>query len=484
MYQEVSVKSLQRCFFHLSTSCFLDYLTQKAPGEPLVASCEEVRIFLKSPLPGSTIKLIETECRGNTVPKKGLIEQFFRNWPPACAGQHSEAKNMKDVFIVEALRTPFGSLGGELADLSAPHLAAKVVEALVDRSAIEAAAIDEAIIGQVLSGGCGQAPARQAMRLAKVPDSTAAMTINKVCGSGLKAIMLGAGSIALGQADLVVAGGMESMSQAPHALPGARSGYRLGGGELIDLMIHDGLRDPYSGRHMGEITETWIETHALTREDQDAYAERSYRRAQKAVTEGVFAQEIVPLKKSSKKGETTVETDEEPFKVDFNRIATLRPVFRKDGTITAANASTINDGAALALLAGAEAVRTSGLRPKARIVAAATNSLHPDLFAEAPVDAIRRSVERAGLKISEIDLFEINEAFSAVPLVALKKLDLDPEKVNVHGGAVSIGHPIGASGGRLLVTLINQLQRTKGRYGLATLCIGGGEAVAVVIERL
>jgi acetyl-CoA C-acetyltransferase len=389
-----------------------------------------------------------------------------------------------DVFIIAARRTPFGSLGGQLSDLSAPQLAAPVINTLLADAGLPPEAVEEVIIGQVLSGGCGQAPARQAMRLAGLPDRVAALTINKVCGSGLKAVMLGAGSIALGDAGVVIAGGMESMSRAPHALLQARSGYRLGGGELVDLLLHDGLIDPYSGRHMGEITETWIARHNLSRDEQDAYTLGSYQRAQTAVRDGRFREELAPVLKKERKGEVLVEQDEEPFKVDFDRLATLKPAFRKDGTITAGNASTINDGAALALLAGGAAVKAHGLKPQARLVAVATESTDPALFAEAPVAAIRKVLARAGLQLADIDLIEINEAFAAVPLVAIKQLGLDPQRVNVNGGAVAIGHPIGASGGRLLATLVRELRARKARYGLATLCIGGGEAVAVVVERL
>lgn len=391
---------------------------------------------------------------------------------------------METIFLLEALRTPFGSLSGQLAEVPAPRLAAEVIKGLLERTGLPPEAVEEVIIGQVLSGGSGQAPARQAMREAGVPDSTPAMTINKVCGSGLKAVMLAAGSILLGEAAVVAAGGMESMSRAPHALPGARGGYRLGGGEVIDLLLHDGLIDPHSGRHMGEITEAWIERQGISREEQDAFAERSYRLAQAAVNEGTFADELVAVVKKGGRQEVIVDQDEEPFKVDFARLPSLRSVFRPNGTITAGNASTINDGAALVLLAGEEGVRRHGLRPKARLVSTATQSTDPALFAEAPVEAIRRAVRKAGLRLADIDLFEINEAFSAVALAAIRQLDLDPERVNVNGGAVAIGHPIGASGGRLAATLVRELRRRRARYGLATLCIGGGEAVAVVFESL
>jgi acetyl-CoA C-acetyltransferase len=389
-----------------------------------------------------------------------------------------------EVYLIESLRTPQGSLGGTLADVAAPQLGAAVIRGLVERSTLPAEAVDEVIIGQVLAGGAGQAPARQAMRAAGLPDAIPALTINKVCGSGLKAIMLGTGSIRLGDAHIVIAGGMENMSQAPFLLKQARYGYRMGSGELLDLMIHDGLQDPYSGKHMGIIAEATTEKHSLSREEQDAFAVRSYQKAQAAVKGGLFRDEIVPVVKKTRTGEEVVSDDEEPFKVDFDKLATLRPVFKKDGTITAGNASTINDGAALTLLAGAEAVKQYGLTPRARLVASASNSLHPDRFAEAPVGAIEKVLARAGLKSSDIDLFEINEAFAAVTLLAIKTLGLDPDRVNVNGGACAIGHPLGASGGRLVATLVRELRRRNGRYGLATLCIGGGEAVAAIFERV
>ncbi len=391
---------------------------------------------------------------------------------------------MRDVFVIEALRTPFGSFGGTLAEVPAPELAAQVIRELLLRSTLPGAELSEVIIGQVLQGGSAQAPARQAMRLAGLPDSVHAMTINKVCGSGLKAMMLGADAVRLGESELVVAGGMESMSLAPYALPGARFGQRLGNGIMVDLMIHDGLQDPYSGRHMGEITEAWIEGHGLTREEQDLYAARSYRLAQAAVKEGTFREELVPVVKKGRKGEVVVAEDEEPFKGDIEKLSSLRPAFRKEGTITAGNASTINDGAALALLSGPEGVKKFSLKPRARLLASATHSIAPELFAEAPVEAIRKCAARAGLKLSEVGLFEINEAFSSVPLLAVRQLGVDPERVNVNGGAVALGHPIGASGGRLAATLIREMHRRGERYGIASLCIGGGEAVAALFERV
>ncbi|MSM38858.1 MAG: acetyl-CoA C-acyltransferase [Geobacter sp.] len=391
---------------------------------------------------------------------------------------------MNDVYVVEALRTPFGSLAGALADVAAPQLAATVMKGLLARSGLAAEAVDEVIVGQVLAGGCGQAPARQAMRLAGIPDATHALTINKVCGSGLKALMLGAGSLMLGDSRVVIAGGMESMSQAPYALNKARRGYRLGHDRIFDLMILDGLQDPDNGRLMGEIGEESALRHGLTRAEQDEYALRSYLLARKAMQEVVFAEEIVPVAIPDKAGSRVVEADEEPFKADLERLPLLKPAFRQEGTITAGNASTIGDGAALALLTDEAGLTSFNLRPKARIVAAASESRHPDRFPEAPEGAIRKVCAKAGLPLDAIDLFEINEAFAAVALIAIRTLGLDPDRVNVNGGAIALGHPIGASGGRLAATVIRELHRRQARYGLASLCIGGGEAVAMIFERV
>jgi acetyl-CoA C-acetyltransferase len=391
---------------------------------------------------------------------------------------------MENVYVVEALRTPFGSFGGSLADVPAPKLASTVISALLEKSGLNGESVNQFIAGQVLSGGAGQAPARQAMRFAGLPDTIPALTINKVCGSGLKAMMLGADAIRLGDASVVIAGGMENMSLAPYTLPAARFGMRMGTAQVLDLMIHDALTDPYSGRHMGEIAEARIAFHALSREEQDAYAADSYRRAQKALQEGLFKNETVSVIKSSRKGDVIVDADEEPFRGDVSKFGALRPVFAKDGTITAGNASTINDGAAFALLAGETAALRLKLKPKARLVAYATNSLHPDEFPDAPVGAIERACTKAGLKPSDIGLWEINEAFAAVTMIAIKELGLDRERVNVNGGACAIGHPVGASGARLVATLVAEMQRRGERYGLATLCIGGGEAVAAIFERV
>jgi len=391
---------------------------------------------------------------------------------------------MKDIYVVESLRTPFGSFGGVLSDIEAPQLGGTVMKMLMERADLDPAAVSEVIIGQVLAGGVGQAPARQAMRHAGLPDSIHALTINKVCGSGLKAIMLGAGSISLGDSEVVIAGGMENMSLAPFILKKARYGYRMGHGELIDLMVYDGLQDPYSGKHMGEIADAAALRHGFNREAQDEYAIRSFQLAQKAVKEGIFKDEIVQVVKKTKKGEEVITDDEGPFKVDFEKLKQLRPAFTKEGTVTAGNASSINDGAALTLLAGEAALKKYSLTPRARLAAYSTWSLPPDMFPDAPIGAIESVCIRAGITIADIDLFEINEAFSAVVMIAVKQLGLDMERVNVNGGAVALGHPIGASGGRLAATLVREMNRRQVRYGLATLCIGGGEAVAAIFERI
>jgi acetyl-CoA C-acetyltransferase len=391
---------------------------------------------------------------------------------------------MSDVFIIEALRTPFGSFGGTLADVPAPQLAATVVKELLVRTGVAPEQVGQFIAGHVIQGGVGQAPARQAMRSAGIPDDTPALTINKVCGSGLKAIMLGADSIRLGDDELVIAGGMENMSLSPYCLPKARYGMRMGNAEAVDLLIHDALRDPYTGRHMGEVTEVVVAEQEISREAQDEYAISSYQRAQAAAANGFLAKEIVPVIKSSRKGDVTVAVDEEPSRIDFDKVTSLRPAFKKDGTLTAGNASTINDGAAFVLLASGAAVEKYGLKAKAKLVAYATNSLHPDQFPVAPIGAIERVCKKAELNLDQIDLFEINEAFAAVTLMAIKNLKLDRDKVNINGGACAIGHPVGASGARLVATLLNGLEETGGRYGLATLCIGGGEAVSAIVERL
>lgn len=390
----------------------------------------------------------------------------------------------REVYVIEGKRTPFGSFGGSLADVPATVLGTAAIKGVLAAAALDPAAVSEVIIGQILPCGAGQSPARQAMRGSGIPDSAAALTINKACGSGLKSVMLGADSIRLGASEVVVAGGMENMSMAPYFMKKARNGFRLGNGEIFDHIMHDALSDPETGRPMGEIAEGGVERHGMTREEQDEFALRSYRLAQAAVKDGFFKDEIVPVVKSARGKETVVADDEEPYRVDFDKVTTLKPVFSKNGTITVANASSISDGAAMLLLASGEAVKRHNLTPRARIVGQATSSLHPDYFPEAPVAAIQAACDKANLKVADIDLFEINEAFASVALLAVKQLEIPLHKVNVNGGACAIGHPVGASGARLALTVVRELQKRNLRYGLATLCIGGGEAVAVIFERV
>lgn len=389
---------------------------------------------------------------------------------------------MRKVYLVEGVRTPFGSYGGTLSDVHVTDLGATVIKGLIKRLNFNPSDVDEVILGEVLQGGAGQAPARQAMRKAGLPDKIHAMTINKVCGSGMKSIMLAAQSILLKDSEIAVAGGMDSMSTAPYILQKARFGYRMGDAHLIDLMIYDALQDPYSGDHMGIITEESIIKNNISRKEQDDFSIRSYELSQKAVTSGRFSSEIAPVVKSTKKGDIVIDRDEEPFKGDVSKLPTLRPVFKKDGSITAGNASTISDGASAVLLASEDSVKKYSLKPVAELVAYSTNSIHPNDFGEAPVGAIEKILKKSGLKKDDIGLFEINEAFAAVPLMAIKQLGLDINRVNVNGGAVSIGHPVGASGGRLTVTLAHEMKLKNVQYGIATLCIGGGEAVAVLLK--
>ena len=391
---------------------------------------------------------------------------------------------MHDAYIVSAARTPIGGFGGALSAVAAPELGAAALRAAIERARVPAAAIEQVIMGNVLAAGLGQAPARQAGLGAGVPREHCALTINKVCGSGLMAVMLAAQAVRLGEAELVAAGGMESMSRAPYLLPGARRGHRLGPGGLVDAMILDGLWDPYDDFHMGNAAERCAREQHVTREDQDVFATRSYERAQSAVAAGAFSAEIVPMSVPGRGGATTVVThDEEPSRVDFARIATLRPSFEHDGTITAANASTIADGAAAVVVASAAAVERHGLAPRARIVAATSAGRAPAEFPLAPVDAMRRVLARADLERDDVDLFEINEAFAAVALASMNDLGIDEDKVNVNGGAIALGHPIGASGACVLVTLLHEMQKRDAKKGLATLCIGGGMGIAMCVER-
>ena len=392
---------------------------------------------------------------------------------------------MRDVVIVGAARTPIGSFLGSLSSLSAPQLGAVAIKGALARSGLEPDQVDEVIMGNVLGAGLGQAPARQAALFAGLPRKVECLTINKMCGSGLKAVMLAAQAIACGDADVVVAGGMESMSNAPYLLQGARGGLRMGHARLVDAMIHDGLWDVYNDCHMGSCAELLAERRSFSREEQDDYALESYRRAQMAAAEGAFAEEIVPVTVTDRKGQTVeVNADEEVGRLVESRFRQLKPAFKEGGTVTAGNASSISDGAAAVVCVAAPVAARLGLQPLVRIVAQAQAATDPEWFTVAPIAAIRKVVRKAGLSLEDIDLFEINEAFSVVPMAAIRELGLEHARVNVRGGAVALGHPIGASGARVLVTLIYAMLQRRARRGLATLCIGGGEAVAMVVERV
>jgi len=386
-------------------------------------------------------------------------------------------------YLVGAARTPIGGFGGALASLSAPELGAAALRAAIERAGVSPATVEQVIMGNVIAAGLGQAPARQAGIGAGLPPAHGALTVNKVCGSGLMAVMLAAQAIRLGEAQVIAAGGMESMSRAPYLLPQARQGQRLGHGRVVDAMILDGLWDPYHDFHMGSAAEQTARALAIGREAQDRFAAESYRRAQASIAEGRFRAEIVPVTATGGRGPATVDTDEEPSRIDFDRLPGLRPAFEAGGTITAANASTIADGAAALVVASEEAVRRHGLAPRARIIASAVAGRAPEDFPVAPIDAVRKVLAAAQLTAADVDLFEVNEAFAVVVLAAIGALGLDPARVNVNGGAIALGHPIGASGARVLVTLLHALEQRGLRRGLATLCLGGGEAVAMVIER-
>lgn len=386
--------------------------------------------------------------------------------------------------ILSAVRTPIGAFLGSLSSFSAPQLGALVIREAIRRANIEPLEVSEVIMGQVLQGGVGQAPARQSAIFAGLPTSVPCMTINKVCGSGLKAIMLADQAIRLGDARVVVAGGMESMSNAPYFVKNARTGFKFGNVELIDLMIHDGLWDVYNNFHMGNAGELCASECNISRSEQDEYAIMSYKRALQAQENGWFAEEIVPVEIEDRKGKIFVDTDEEPKKINFEKIHQLKPVFKKDGTITAANASSIDDGASAVVVCDESFAKEKGITPLAKIIAHTSYAQQPEWFTTAPAKAIKIVVEKAGMKVEDIDLFEINEAFAVVSIVTCRELSLPYEKVNIHGGAVALGHPIGASGARLLTTLIYALKKEGKKYGLATLCIGGGEASAMIIEML
>ena len=390
---------------------------------------------------------------------------------------------MRDVVVVAGARTPVGSFQGSLASVSAPRLGAVAVRAALERARIPADAVGEVYLGCVLPAGLGQAPARQAAIAAGIPPAVGAVTINKVCGSGLKAVVFGANAIGAGEHDVVVAGGMESMSNAPYLLPKAREGYRLGHAQVIDSLIHDGLWDAYGNVHMGDCAELCAKEKGITRADQDAFAVESYKRALRAVAEGKFRAEIVPVEITQKKGAPKIiADDEEPGRGDIEKLSTLRPAFQKDGTVTAGNASSINDGAAALVLAGADVAKARGWKPVARIVGSAGHAQAPEWFTTAPAGAIERLLGKIGWKKDDVDLWEINEAFAVVSIANNRMLGLDPARVNVWGGAVALGHPIGASGARVLVTLLSALQAAGKRRGVASLCIGGGEGIALAVE--
>lgn len=392
---------------------------------------------------------------------------------------------MREPVIVSAVRTPIGSFMGSLSTIPAPKLGAAVIAEALKRAGLRGEQVDEVLMGCVLQGGLGQAPARQAAIFAGLPDSVPCTTIHKVCGSGLKTVMMAAQAIKAGDAECIVAGGMESMSLAPYAIEGARAGLRMGHAQIVDLMIKDGLWDPYNDFHMGMAAEKCAEERGISREAQDAFAAESYRRAQAAIAAGLFKEEIVPVVIPQKKGEPlVVDTDEEPGRAKIDKFPTLKPAFKKDGTVTAANASSINDGAAAVVVMSSEAAQRNGIKPLVRIVDYTQHAQDPAWFTTAPAYAIQKLLNKVGLSKDEIDLYEINEAFSVVSIAVNQILGLDQTKVNVNGGAVALGHPIGASGTRILVTLIHAMKARGARRGIASLCIGGGEAVAMLVEAL
>lgn len=392
---------------------------------------------------------------------------------------------MKEVFIVSAVRTPIGSFGGTLAALSATQLGSAAMRGALLASGVDPSQVDEVYFGNVCSANLGQAPARQASLGAGIPVNVPCTTVNKVCSSGAKTIMLGAQSIMLGHNDIVMTGGMESMSNVPYYIPKARWGYKYGHSELVDGLAKDGLIDAYDQVAMGVCADQTAKTHTISREEQDAFTIRSYTRTAESTSSGKFQDEIVPVEVPQRKGDPLVIREDEEFRnVQFDKIPGLRPAFTKDGTVTAANASTINDGAAALVLVSKEKMQALGLTPLARIVSFADAEHEPQWFTTAPAKAAPKALERAGLTLRDVDFFEVNEAFAVVPLVFNKLLDIDPEKVNVFGGAVALGHPLGASGARIVTTLNSVLRSHKGRIGLAAICNGGGGASSIVIERV
>ncbi|WP_445535804.1 thiolase family protein [Acinetobacter sp. G18] len=389
---------------------------------------------------------------------------------------------MTDIVIVNGARTAMGGFQGSLSGLTAPELGAVTIKEAIARAGLQPTDVEEVIMGCVLPAGLKQGPARQAMRKAGLPDSTGAVTINKLCGSGMKAVMQAADMIKAGSAEIVVAGGMESMTNAPYILPKARAGYRMGHGEIKDHMFLDGLEDAETGRLMGSFAQDMANTRGYTREQMDDFAIRSLKRAQTAITEGYFKDEIVPVTVPSRKGDVVVDQDEQPLNAKIDKIPSLKPAFAKDGTITAANASSISDGASALVLTSSEVATQHGLQPLAKIIATASNSQHPSEFTIAPVGAIEKVLKKAGWNAQDVDLWEINEAFAMVTMCPIDDFKLDAEKVNINGGACALGHPVGSTGSRIILTLIHALKRTGGKKGIAALCIGGGEATAVAIK--
>lgn len=389
-----------------------------------------------------------------------------------------------ETLIVAGVRTPIGSLGGVLASIPAPTLGATCIKGVLEKSAVAAGDVDEVIMGNVVAAGIGQNPARQAAIKAGLPSTVGATTVNKVCGSGLKAVMLADQAIRLAEAQVVVAGGMESMSLAPYLVPLARQGYRMGHGQLVDSMIQDGLWDAYGQQHMGTLGERCAAKYNFNKHEQDEYAVRSYTRARKAIAEGVFDAEVVAVEVPGRKGTVLVSEDEEPSRFNEDKLRALKPAFAADGTVSAGNASSVNDGAAALLLASDARCASLRLKPVARIIGSTTFSREPEWFTTAPIGAIGKLLDKINWSVEGTDLFEINEAFSNVPMAAAKDLKIPAEKLNIYGGAVALGHPIGSSGARILVTLLTGLARTGGKRGIASLCIGGGEAVAIAVERI
>lgn len=390
---------------------------------------------------------------------------------------------MKEVVIAAAVRTPVGSYLGSLSSLKGPELGAIVIREAVKRANIKPEDVSEVIMGCVLPAGMGQAPARQAAIYAGLPDSVPCLTINKVCGSGLKAVMLAEQAIKCGDAEIVIAGGFESMSNVPYYLDKARTGYRMGNGTVIDGMIKDGLWDVYNDFHMGSAAEMCANELKITREDQDSFAEQSYKKALNAIENGLFKEEIIPVEIKDRKGTVIVSEDEDVKKVNFEKGKTLKGAFQKDGTVTAFNSSNLNDGAAALVIMSAEKAKELGITPLAKIVAQGSFAQKPEWFTTSPAYAIKNVLKKAGLEVKDLDLIEANEAFSVQACAVNKIAGLDPSKVNVHGGAVAIGHPIGGSGARILTTLLYAMKNRNAKRGLATLCIGGGEASAIIVEK-